>query len=92
MMSTPPDISPPNFIPIKSQSINLSMTVLGVDDTILRSCIFCHIYLWLRDGIEFWSWISFIGGGHIIGWRWSKFHWINFELDLRKIESFICYK
>ena len=92
MASNPPNASPPNFTPLKSQSHILQMTGLGIDDTALRSCMFKNIYIWFRDNIEFWAWLTFIGGGHTVGWRWNGFIWIYFEIDLRKIESFVCYK
>lgn len=92
MFSNPPDKDPPNFIPLKSQSYSLQMTGLGIDDRALRLCMFRHIYIWFRDGIEFWAWLTFIGGGHTLGWRWSGSSWIYFEIDLRKIESYICYQ
>ncbi|WP_207725795.1 hypothetical protein [Clostridium sp. DJ247] len=50
------------------------------------------IYIWFRDGINFWAWISFIGGGHAAGWRWNSQNWIKFEIDLRKVDTFICYE
>lgn len=91
MIANPPNTSPPSFTPLKSQSQILQITGLGIDDTLLRSCLFKKIYIWFRDNIEFWVWLTFIGGGHAVGWRWNGSYWIYFEIDLRKVESFICY-
>ena len=91
MTSDPPNTPPPSFIPLKSQSQVLPMTALGIDDTLLKRCVSKKTYIWFRDNISFWVWITFIGGGHAIGWRWGGLYWIYFEVDLRKIDSFICY-
>lgn len=64
------------------------MTGYGIDDSVLRTNLFKLIYVWCRDGIEFWAWLTFIGGGHTLGWHWNNSKWVNFEIDLRKIESF----
>ncbi|AKA69720.1 hypothetical protein CSCA_2595 [Clostridium scatologenes] len=50
--------------------------------------MFKHIYMWLRDGSEFWCWISYISGPHLGGFRWDGSHWISFEVDLRKIDVY----
>jgi len=91
MTSDSPNTPPPNFIPLKAQSQVLPMTGLGIDATSLKSCMFKKIYIWFRDNMSFWVWITFIGGGHAVGWRWYDSSWIHFEVDLRKIDSFICY-
>ena len=46
--------------------------------------MFKYIYIWFRDDIEFWAWLTFIGGGHTIGWRWNGSIWIYFEIDSTK--------
>lgn len=67
------------------------MTALGIDDSQLRPCLLKTTYLWFRDGIEFWAYITFIGRGHTAGWRWAGGSWFHFEIDLRKIDRFMCY-
>lgn len=91
MTSPAPSAPPPNFMPLKAQSWTLPMTALGLDDTLLKYCMLKNTYIWLRDTSSFWVWITFIGGGHAIGWRWNDYSWIPFEVDFRKIDSLICY-
>lgn len=67
------------------------MTGLGIEPAPLKSSMFRPIYIWFRDGVEFWAYISFIGGGHTAGWRWDGYSWQPFEIDLRKIDRFIFY-
>ncbi|WP_243186911.1 hypothetical protein [Clostridium muellerianum] len=50
--------------------------------------MFKPIYMWLRDGTEFWCWISYIFSPHLGGFMWDGFRWINFEVDLRKIDVY----
>lgn len=91
MTSAPPTTPPPGFIPLKSQSQTLPMTGFGIDHTLLKACMLKKTYIWFRDNMSFWVWITFIGGGHAIGWRWNGSDWVNFEIDLRRIDNFICY-
>jgi hypothetical protein len=83
-----PSTTPSSFIPSKSQAQSLQLTGYGIDDSRLRTNLFKLIYIWLRYGTEFWAWLTFIGGGHTLGWYWNNSKWLNFEIDLRKIESF----
>lgn len=89
LKSHPPSTNPPPFIPSKSQSLNnINISGLTSDGSALKPLMFKFIYIWLRDGSNFWSWTTFIYGGHIGGFRWTGYHWENFEVDLRKIDGY----
>ncbi|MBC2581728.1 hypothetical protein HGI79_15790 [Clostridium sp. DJ247] len=80
-------------MPPKSQAKNfIDVSGLTINADSLKTCMHKLIYIWFRDGINFWAWISFIGGGHAAGWRWNSQNWIKFEIDLRKVDTFICYE
>lgn len=88
-ISPPPTSAPPNFVPMKSKGINnIDLTGLNVHGNVLKPLMFKHIYMWLRDGSEFWCWISYIYDPHLGGFRWDGSHWISFEVDLRKIDVY----
>lgn len=49
------------------------------------------MYIYFRDNTQFWTWITFIIGNHIGGWRWTGLFWDHFEIDIIKIDSVIFY-
>ena len=89
LVSLPPNYAPSNSIPIKSKCFNnIDLTGLSINGNILKPLMFKCVYMWLRDGSEFWCWISYIYGSHLGGFRWDGSHWVNFEADLRKIDVY----
>jgi hypothetical protein len=84
--SRPPVGPPPAFVPMQSQ-IGVQM----IDPGAIRPCTFRYVYIWLNTGESFWAWLVFVGRRSAAGWRWTGFRWIYFGVDLRNIESFICY-
>jgi hypothetical protein len=89
LVSLPPTDAPPNSIPIKSKCFNnINLAGLSIHGDVLKPLMFKKIYMWLRDGTEFWCWISYICGSHLGGFRWDGYHWVNFEIDLRKIDVY----
>jgi hypothetical protein len=45
----------------------------------------------LNTGEQFWAWLVYVGRRSAAGWRWTGYRWIYFGVDLRNIESFVCY-
>ncbi len=87
--SGPPSGPPPAFVPQQSQSQGVG--VFAVDPGAIRPCTFRYVYIWLNTGESFWAWLVFVGPRSAAGWRWTGFRWIYFGVDLRNIESFVCY-
>jgi len=87
--SGPPPGPPPSFVPQQSQAQGVG--TLAVDPGAIRPCTFRYVYIWLNTGERFWAWLVFVGRNSAAGWRWTGFRWIYFGIDLRNIESFICY-
>lgn len=84
--SRPPAGPPPAFVPMQSQ-----IGVQLIEPGAIRPCTFRYVYIWLNTGERFWAWLVFVGRRSAAGWRWTGFRWIYFGVDLRNIESFICY-
>ncbi|NMM63310.1 hypothetical protein HBE96_11600 [Clostridium sp. P21] len=89
LISPSPISAPPNSIPSKSRGYNnIDLTGVNINGNALKGLMFKPIYMWLRDGTEFWCWISYIFSPHLGGFMWDGFRWINFEVDLRKIDVY----
>ncbi|OPZ94985.1 MAG: hypothetical protein BWY74_00109 [Firmicutes bacterium ADurb.Bin419] len=87
--SGPPSGPPPAFTPQQSQSQGVG--VFAVDPGAIRPCTFRYVFIWLNTGERFWAWLVFVGPRSAAGWRWTGFRWIYFGVDLRNIESFVCF-
>lgn len=87
--SGPPSGPPPSFVP--QQTHTQGVGVFAVDPGAIRPCLFRYVYIWLNTGEQFWAWLVFVGPRSAAGWRWTGFRWIYFGVDLRNIESFVCY-
>lgn len=85
----PPSGPPPSVSPQLAGPQGIG--VLAVDPGSIRRCRFRFVYLQLRNGREFWIWLTFVGRRSISGWRWTGYRWVYFGVDLRQIESFYCY-
>lgn len=80
---------PPSFIPQQTQAQGIG--ILAVDPGAIRPCRFRFVYLWLTNRRQFWAWLVFVGPRSVAGWRWNGFRWVYFGVDLRSIESFVCF-
>lgn len=87
--SGPPSGPPPSFVPQHPPSTGVS--AFAVDPGAIRPCMFRFVYLWLKNGRQFWAWLVFVGPRSVAGWRWTGFNWVYFGEDLRRIESFVCF-
>lgn len=87
--SGPPPGPPPSITPQQAQAQTVG--VYAVDPGAIRPCTYRYVYIWLNTGERFWAWLVFVGRRSAAGWRWTGFRWIYFGVDLRNIESFICY-
>jgi len=87
----PPSGPPPSFIPQQAQAQSLGAGVFAVDPGAIIPCRFRFVYLWLRNGQQFWAWLVFVGRRSAAGWRWNGFRWVYFGVDLNNIQSFVCY-
>lgn len=57
----------------------------------IRPCLYKFTYIWQRNGRSYWAYPTHIDRYSISGWRWFGYRWVYFGVDLRRIDSFICY-
>lgn len=88
----PPSGPPPSVTPSKqSPMVQSAHGTFAVESQTLRPCLFRFVYIWPRRGRGFWAWLTFVGRRSVSGFRWDGRRWLRFGMDLRQIESFICY-
>lgn len=92
----PPIGPPPSYTPSKAQAQSLGAQEPGigpyaVDPRAIRFCLFKFTYIWLENGRSFWAFPVYVGRRSISGWRWNGRFWVYFGIDLRRIDSFVCY-
>ncbi|SHE40003.1 hypothetical protein [Clostridium fallax] len=88
----PPPFSTPSKNNQKVQKLNLSSpSQQKISSNSLRPCLYRFTYIWQRNGFSYWAFLTSIDRRSISGWRWIGFRWVYFGVDLRRIDSFICY-
>jgi phage tail protein X len=85
----PPSTPPPAFTPSLPETAEPSM--FRVDPGAISPCTFRFSYIWLMNGQEFWAFLVFTGRTSVAGWRFHRSRWVYFGVDLREIQTFICY-
>ncbi|MBV4418526.1 hypothetical protein KM800_04190 [Clostridium tyrobutyricum] len=63
----------------------------SIDGSSLRPCRFKYVYIWPKRGPGFWAWLINVGRNSISGYRWYRGRWAYFGMDLKQIDSFLCY-
>ena len=98
-MSNQPNVPkspPPNYIPSKQdkgvQSFSSSKGTKAVSPNSIRFCLFKYTYIWEVNGRSYWTFLLNVDKRSVSGFRWLGFTWVYFGLDLRRIDSFICYR
>lgn len=85
----PPSGPPPSVTPQFGGPQGIG--IQAVDPGSIRRCRYRYVYMQLRNGREFWAWLTFVGRRSVSGWRWMGRRWVYFGVDLRQIDSFYCY-
>ena len=81
---------PPSITPTQ-QSTLTGPSILAVDPGAIRPCRYQFVYIWPSYGRPFWAWLTFVGRRSVSGFRWNGRRWVYFGMDLRQINSFVCY-
>lgn len=97
---TPPGLPkspPPNYIPSKSDSGVQSFSSSGygakaVSPGSIRFCLYKFTYIWERSGRNYWAFLLNVDRRSVSGFRWFRRRWVYFGVDLRRIDSFVCYR
>lgn len=97
--------SPPNFTPSKNTPgvKSLSGDTAGnkgkggnktkaVSPGSISFCLFKFTYIWEKGGRNYWAFLLNVDKKSISGLRWFRGSWVYFGLDLKKVDSFICYR
>ncbi|WP_409343504.1 hypothetical protein [Paenibacillus sp. MBLB4367] len=83
--SPPPNITPTK--PVKSQG----PSAFAVSPGSIRPCTFRFVYIWQRNGDQYWAFLTNVSHRSASGFRWNGFWWQYFGVDLRQIDEFQCY-
>jgi len=94
-----PKSPPPSQIPSKNtagvQKINLGgggIQTTAVSSNSIRFCLYKYTYIWERNGRNYWAFLLNVDRRSVSGFRWTGRNWIYFGIDLRRIDSFVCYR
>ncbi len=94
-----PPGGPPNFIPSKNDKgvQNLSGQAGHgaaplVSPGSISFCLFQFTYIWERSGRSYWAYLLNVDRRSVSGFRWLGRSWAFFGVDLRRIDSFICFR
>lgn len=92
--------APPNYIPSKNDKNVKSFKSQGpggpqtkaVSPNSIRFCLYQFTYIWERSGRNYWAFLLNVDRVSVSGLRWFGRRWGYFGVDLRRIDSFICYR
>ena len=90
---------PPNFIPQKNQAMggpgfsggHGGVSPLAIRPGQINFCLFKFTYIWQTNGMAYWAFLTRAGRNSVAGFRFRRGRWFFFGLDLRNIDSFICF-
>lgn len=89
---------PPNYTPSKNSAGVQKLSSSGGPQTKAVSpgsisfCLFKFTYIWETSGRNYWSFLLNVDRRSVSGLRWFRGTWVFFGLDLRRIDSFVCYR
>ncbi|OOM75349.1 hypothetical protein CLPUN_32950 [Clostridium puniceum] len=94
-----PKSPPPNYTPSKNaagvQKFNSGgggIETKAVSSNSIRFCLYKFTYIWERNGRNYWAFLLNVDRRSVSGFRWTGRNWIYFGIDLRRIDSFVCYR
>ena len=100
-----PQGGPPNYIPSTNdkgvqtlqssgnkKSDKNNPSTKAVSPGSVSFCLYKYTYIWETNGRSYWCYILNVDRRSISGFRWLGRTWVYFGVDLRRIDSFICYR
>lgn len=92
--------APPNYVPSKNDSGVKTLYQEGPGGMNLKSvspnqisfCLYKFTYIWQRNGRSYWAYLTNVDRYSISGLRWMGYNWAYFGLDLKYVDSFVCYR
>jgi hypothetical protein len=92
---------PPNITPKKNdpgvQSFSAGASTSGgatqfVSPGSISFCLFKFTYIWERRGRNYWTYILNVDRRSVSGLRWFYGRWAFWGIELRQIDSFVCFR
>lgn len=88
---------PPSYIPsqkdsgVQNSNYNEKGNSKSVSKGSIKFCLYRYTYIWQRNGRSYWAYLTRVDRRSISGWRWAGWRWVYFGVDLKRINSFVCY-
>lgn len=88
---------PPSYIPsqkdagVQHSTYSGQGNVKSVSPGSIKFCLYRYTYIWQRNGRSYWAYLTRVDRRSVSGWRWAGWRWVYFGVDLRRINSFVCY-
>lgn len=97
-----PQSGPPNYIPSKndkgvqklpgSTDKKDGFSTKAVSPGSISFCLYKFTYIWENSGRSYWAYLLNLDRRSVSGFRWLGRTWAYFGIDLRRIDSFVCYR
>lgn len=100
-----PQGGPPNYIPSKddkgvqklygsekSNDGKGGISTKAVSPGSISFCLYKFTYIWESRGRSYWAYLLNVDRRSVSGFRWMGRTWAYFGIDLRRIDSFVCYR
>ncbi|MGL4772256.1 MAG: DUF3824 domain-containing protein [Clostridium sp.] len=90
---------PPNYIPSKKDKNVQTLTFSPnspntkfISSNAISFCLYQYTYIWETNGRSYWTYIFNVDRFSVSGLRWIGYYWVYFGVDIRSIDSFVCYR
>lgn len=91
---------PPNYIPAKndkgvqqlSSEKDSKSSLKSVSPNSISFCLYKFTYIWETSGRSYWAYLLNVDKQSASGFRWLGRTWVYFGVDLKKVDSFVCYR
>jgi hypothetical protein len=91
-LDSPPDTIPEAPIKENKSEATVDVEASSVQSNSVRFCLYKYTYIWERNGRNYWAFLLNVDRRSVSGFRWTGRYWIYFGVDLRRIDSFVCYR
>lgn len=83
---------PPPFTPNKTQAIYQTWgagpgAFMLIDASVIQTVMFSYVYIWLKDGREFWGWLNHVDPNFTSGFRWDGSRWVPVRINIRTMDG-----
>ncbi|MBQ6819670.1 MAG: hypothetical protein IJO26_00055 [Clostridium sp.] len=64
----------------------------AVNPGTISFCLYKFTYIWEKGNKSYWAFLLNVDNRSISGLRWFRGTWVYFGLDIKKVDSFVCYR